>query len=654
MQLRSLIFAAAISFAPFASAQNCLTTLFAGGNSGGNINNTVYFTATVAPANGVTFTSFDLNLDSATVGATVGCEVYARFGSGHAGNEDQPGWIYLTSGTGTMAGIGLATTMTFNSPCWLPNGVNALAIRATGGAKHVYTNGNGSNQNYSNADLTLDLGSATNSLFTLPLFNPRIANVTLCYNVGGGTAYPDFDVSTPVGPGPLTVNFIDKTYTTDPAGIAIWQWDFDNDGTFDVSGNTPAEQNPQWVFAVPGAYDVRLEVLDNFGTATRVRTGVVTVGAPTSNTESADLLHYLFNEPPRPGQLGVYNAASTDLAPRFGEASNDLWQGDPNRPLFQTGEAGFGCLGEAGVGGSNAVDTGLALSVTNMTIAWWHRTGNNGASVSNGFAYVFGGPGSTQRCFIDGNAGTGLLRYSGTGVGDVNSFTDIRTGQAGVWTHVALVIDNDNGNASWYINGALDVTQPFTPGDHVVERDEFWVGFHNGTQNYSLFYSMDDFRMYSRALDATEVATIATGREPAATTVYGVGCAGPGGLVPQTSASGGAPVVGNPLYAIEVDDAEPSSFAGFAFGRFCNQATAVGGTLPAPLAPLGLGFGAGCELEIGDLITVALTFQATGSTTVQLPIPNNPALNGGHIFAQGLVIGSQFVVGDAIDIGLKL
>ena len=37
-----------------------------------------------------------------------------------------------------------------------------------------YTNGNGSNQNYSNADLALALGSATNVPFTAPVFCLRL------------------------------------------------------------------------------------------------------------------------------------------------------------------------------------------------------------------------------------------------------------------------------------------------------------------------------------------------------------------------------------------------------------------------------------------------------------------------------------------------
>jgi ABC-type uncharacterized transport system involved in gliding motility auxiliary subunit len=54
-----------------------------------------------------------------------------------------------------------------------------------------YTNGNGSNQNYSNANLALFLGSATNVPFTAPVFSPRVWNGTIYYNTGScGTPTP--------------------------------------------------------------------------------------------------------------------------------------------------------------------------------------------------------------------------------------------------------------------------------------------------------------------------------------------------------------------------------------------------------------------------------------------------------------------------------
>ena len=59
----------------------------------------------------------------------------------------------------------------------------ALSLQGgPGSASHAYTNGTGGNQNYSNADIALSLGTASNVLFTAPLFSPRVWNGTIHYS----------------------------------------------------------------------------------------------------------------------------------------------------------------------------------------------------------------------------------------------------------------------------------------------------------------------------------------------------------------------------------------------------------------------------------------------------------------------------------------
>jgi hypothetical protein len=47
-----------------------------------------------------------------------------------------------------------------------------------------YTNGTGANQFFSNADLSMTLGTASNVPFTAGIFSPRVWNGTLLYDVG--------------------------------------------------------------------------------------------------------------------------------------------------------------------------------------------------------------------------------------------------------------------------------------------------------------------------------------------------------------------------------------------------------------------------------------------------------------------------------------
>ncbi|MCU0866815.1 MAG: PKD domain-containing protein [Planctomycetes bacterium] len=632
--------------------QSCLTSTFVG-TTNATIGGAVYFDLTVAASNGITLTSLGLNLHGVAVGTPVGCQMWARFGSTHVSNELLGGWVFLGNGTGTMTASGTATTMTFGNPIAFPAGVNGVAVVATGGAGHRYVNGNGTNQLFADANVSWSLGSATNVPFTAAVLTPRVANATLCYNVGGNASYAWFTASSSAGVAPHTVTFTDGSFTSAPGGVQQWRWDFDGDSVIDVQGSTPTEQNPTWIYPTPGLYSVRLEIVDAFGTTSRTRTGLVRVAGTTNNTASADVLHFTFDEPPRPGNLRVFNAASSLLAPTFATASNDGWQLDPQRPAFQTAEAGYGCLGEAGVISRNHVNTGWPMLAQDMTIAWWHRIGTFGAGTANAFAYVFGGNGNV-RCFVEGAAGLGRMRYAGTAVGDFTSVTDVKTGRAGVWTHMALVVDNAAGTASWYVDGVLDASTSFTPGAHLATNPELLVGRHNGTQNYSLFYSMDDFRLYSRPLTAGEIATLASGTQAATTTNYGVGCAGTLPSAPRAGSDGGAPQIGNTAYNVTVSGAEPLSIGLTLFGIYQNQFSTGGGPLPFDISFLGLGFAAGCNLEVGEVLGTPLTVtSATGTASVALAIPAVPSLAGSHFYAQWANLGTTSTLSDAVHICVR-
>ena len=182
MRILSLVALAAL--ASGASAQS-ITTLFAGGNNnsagGGN-----YFTITVA-ANPITITAFDVHTLAAQTGIPFGFEVYTT-PTTHVGNELNAGvWTLQASGTGTGAGALVPSPVTLSNSFGLNAGTAygmAIFLRnGPGAASLSYTNGNGSNQAYSNADVSLALGTATNAFFGPSIFTPRVWNGTIYYNV---------------------------------------------------------------------------------------------------------------------------------------------------------------------------------------------------------------------------------------------------------------------------------------------------------------------------------------------------------------------------------------------------------------------------------------------------------------------------------------
>jgi PKD repeat protein len=80
----------------------------------------------------------------------------------------------------------------------------------------------------------------------------------------------DFQAVPASGHAPLTVQFTDASLADPPA--TWWAWDFSNDGTVD-SG----DQNPIWVYAVPGHYSVGFEVSNGSGTDSLVREDYIRV-----------------------------------------------------------------------------------------------------------------------------------------------------------------------------------------------------------------------------------------------------------------------------------------------------------------------------------------------------------------------------------------
>ncbi len=180
---------ASIALASAASAAQ-LTTLFAS-NNGGSAGGGVYFQIVVG-ANPINVTGFATNT-SATAGTSVPLRVWTAPIT-HVGNEANAGaWTFVASGLGISAGTDQPTNMTMsNSFALAANTSYGIALSlssAAGGTSfaHRYS-GTGTNPapgalQYSNSDITLNLGTATNVLFSGTPFSPRIWNGTIIYDV---------------------------------------------------------------------------------------------------------------------------------------------------------------------------------------------------------------------------------------------------------------------------------------------------------------------------------------------------------------------------------------------------------------------------------------------------------------------------------------
>ncbi|MDI9637421.1 PEP-CTERM sorting domain-containing protein [Kamptonema cortianum] len=176
--MNKLILACALTLGASAAHAGSLTTLF-GGNNFGSLGGAVYFDVTIG-GTGLIITGYDTNTD---VTVPFGFEVFTRVGTYVGNTTSNVGWNSVATGSGVGQGLDNPTPVTLNNTFVLnANTTYGMALVMSSDARHNYTNGNGSNQFYSNSDLSLNLGAASNVPFTGNTFSPRVWNGTIYYD----------------------------------------------------------------------------------------------------------------------------------------------------------------------------------------------------------------------------------------------------------------------------------------------------------------------------------------------------------------------------------------------------------------------------------------------------------------------------------------
>lgn len=168
-----------------ATAQaDTLTTLY-GANNSGALGGAVYFDLTVG-SNGITITGLDTN--TAETAAFFDYQMWLLAGATSQGNETNGSpWVMVATGSGVGAGLDNPTSVTLsNSVALSANTLYGVALVADPAIGHDYTNGDGTNENFSDANLSLALGSATNLPFDASgggPFSPRVWNGSIEYRL---------------------------------------------------------------------------------------------------------------------------------------------------------------------------------------------------------------------------------------------------------------------------------------------------------------------------------------------------------------------------------------------------------------------------------------------------------------------------------------
>ena len=215
-------------------------------------------------------------------------EVYTtNVGGTNVGNlvGPAPGTWQLRATTPFLsAGQDAQTTVTLSKPIHLQFGTQGMAIvHRAAGMRWINPGTTGTPLVYTNADLTMTMGSAQSTMFVSTPNTPRVASVAL--NYAPAVDLCDFSADVRTGASPLTVNFTDRSKVSTGI-VAGWEWDFNGDSVVDST-----LQNPSFTFTACGDYSPKLRVLTTAGAIEYQWPNLIAVDPLTANfTSSATLV----------------------------------------------------------------------------------------------------------------------------------------------------------------------------------------------------------------------------------------------------------------------------------------------------------------------------------------------------------------------------
>ena len=175
-----------------------------------------------------------------------------------------------------------------------------------------------------------------------------------------------------------------------------------------------------------------------------------------------------------------------------------------NNPAFITGSltvGGAGLQGTSLVGtgsssSSNTINTGWSANISgSFTIGFW----SSNVPSSSTLYYIFGDNGADGfRCFTNGVAGSGNWMIRGGNLPDLVAYGAATSAPS----YVHFVYDANAGTYTSYVDGVLSETVS-APTSNTMSGTGFTVGGYSS--NTGLSGSLDEFRLYSRALSTTEI-----------------------------------------------------------------------------------------------------------------------------------------------------
>jgi hypothetical protein len=214
------------------------------------------------------------------------------------------------------------------------------------------------------------------------------------------------------------------------------------------------------------------------------------------------------NVPPPPPLAAQYRFDETSGVSAADSSGNGKTASLAGGAGWTAGHAG-GALDLTGNGAYVALPAGLLAGATAGTIAGWVRI-----DTLSTWSRVFDlGSGTGTNMFLTPRSDSGTARFAITtgGAGGEQRINAPSALPTGAWTHVAVVLSGTAGVL--YINGsevARNTGLTLRPGD-LGSTTQNWIGRSQYSGDPFLDAAVDDLRLYSRALSASEIAQLAAG-----------------------------------------------------------------------------------------------------------------------------------------------
>lgn len=196
-----------------------------------------------------------------------------------------------------------------------------------------------------------------------------------------------------------------------------------------------------------------------------------------------------------------------------GNGNNGIIVGGSNASWSTTGRNGSGCISFSGSNTTQAyvsLPANIADTYTTMTAAAWVYCTNSTSDAVSLFTFGPAAASSPSKYIMMLLNGTRFMITTSSNGGEQNITTGTTLTRS-VWQHIAVTLNGNTGIL--YVNGsevARNTDMTLKPSDLAPMAGGNFIGRSEWTADRYLKGSIDDFRLYNRALSPTEIGSIVT------------------------------------------------------------------------------------------------------------------------------------------------